>query len=100
MKLRLILNFVESRLIQPTAMQINHHLHAHSDDSDSADAADPIVCRCLQVTESTVKDAIATWNLETVKEVCRYTEAGGGCTACHAMIRRHLCATAKRAAIR
>lgn len=81
-------------------MQINHYSHSHAENSDPADVTDPIVCRCLQITESAIKDAISTRNLETVKQVCGYTQAGGGCTACHAMIRQHLGATTNRATAR
>ncbi len=58
----------------------------HSD----ADSADTIVCHCLQVSESTLNDAIAVCGLSTVREVCRETGAGGGCTACHARLREML----------
>lgn len=74
-------------------MQIPDHMEPEPE------SVDPILCHCLQVTESAVANAIATWNLRSVKEVCRYTEAGGGCTACHARIRRHLCETSKRASV-
>lgn len=45
-----------------------------------------LVCRCLRVMESEVVEAIATFGLRTVDDVCRHTGAGDGCTAC----RRHL----------
>jgi len=69
-------------------MQILSRTHT---DTDSADT---IVCHCLQVSESTLNDAIAVCGLATVREVCRETGAGGGCTACHARLRemlRHAC---------
>lgn len=56
----------------------------------SADCSETIVCRCLQVSESTIQDAIAIGGLTSVKQVCRETGAGGGCTACHARIREML----------
>jgi bacterioferritin-associated ferredoxin len=55
-----------------------------------ADCSETIVCHCLQVSESTLADAIAICGASTVKEVCRETGAGGGCTACHARLRELL----------
>jgi NifU-like protein len=53
----------------------------------SADCSETIVCRCLGISESTVADAVAVCGLATVKDVCRETGAGSGCTACHARLR-------------
>ena len=50
----------------------------------------PIVCRCLGVTEADVIEAIACANLETLDQVRRCTGAGDGCTGCHRMIRQYL----------
>ncbi|MSR60487.1 MAG: (2Fe-2S)-binding protein [Planctomycetaceae bacterium] len=55
-----------------------------------ADCSETIVCHCLQVSESTLADAIAVCGLASVREVCRETGAGGGCTACHARLREML----------
>lgn len=44
---------------------------------------DRVVCRCLQVTEETVINAIVGLGLRTVKEVRQATEAGDGCCCCH-----------------
>ncbi|MBI5202602.1 MAG: (2Fe-2S)-binding protein [Elusimicrobia bacterium] len=49
-----------------------------------------VVCECLQVTEDDVIEAIRTRELRTVEDVTRYTEAGGGCTACHPSIKQYL----------
>ncbi|OAI41199.1 hypothetical protein AYO40_03575 [Planctomycetaceae bacterium SCGC AG-212-D15] len=49
-----------------------------------------IVCRCLQVTEETVIQAISRLALTTVSEVRDYTGAGGGCNCCHTRIRNYL----------
>lgn len=57
---------------------------------NSSDCSETIVCRCLQISESTVADAIAISGLTSVKEICRETGAGGGCTACHARLRSML----------
>jgi len=58
-----------------------------NNDLQSGIAADPIVCHCLAISESQVVDAVSFCGLETVKEICRQTGAGGGCTACHARLR-------------
>jgi NAD(P)H-nitrite reductase large subunit len=57
--------------------------HTHS----AADCSETIVCHCLEISESTVADAIAICGLTSVKEVCRETGAGAGCTACHGRLR-------------
>lgn len=63
------------------AMQILAQTHSPTD------CAESIVCRCLEISESTVADAIAVCGLSTVREICRETGAGGGCTACHARLK-------------
>lgn len=59
--------------------------HASYDES-----GDKIVCSCFQVTESAVIQAVATWNLTSVKELCRFTNAGAGCTACRLRLKKYL----------
>jgi NAD(P)H-nitrite reductase large subunit len=49
-----------------------------------------IVCRCLQVTESVLVEALTTLNLRTVRDVRRHTGAGDGCTACHRRLKQYL----------
>jgi len=56
----------------------------------SADCSETIVCHCLGISESTVADTVAVCGLATIKEVCRETGAGSGCTACHARLRELL----------
>jgi len=65
-------------------MQILSHTHSTSDCSET------IVCRCLEVSENTVADAIAICGLTSVREICRETGAGSGCTACHARLKELL----------
>jgi|GEM_PF-2542588 len=48
---------------------------------------DRVVCHCFKVTEETVVAAIRRHGLVTVREVRQMTEAGDGCTCCHAEIR-------------
>ncbi|HEY2251042.1 MAG TPA: (2Fe-2S)-binding protein [Planctomycetaceae bacterium] len=52
-----------------------------------ADCSETIVCHCLEISESTVADAIAVCGLSTVREICRETGAGSGCTACHSRLK-------------
>jgi len=53
-------------------------------------ASDPIVCRCLQVTEAALVEALETQPISTLQEVIHCTGAGDGCTACHRVIREYL----------
>jgi bacterioferritin-associated ferredoxin len=39
------------------------------------------------VTESEVAEAVTSHGLRSVKDICRHTGAGDGCTACHAHLR-------------
>jgi NAD(P)H-nitrite reductase large subunit len=52
--------------------------------------AERVVCRCLQVTESALVEALTTLQLRTLKDVRRHTGAGDGCTACHKRLCRYL----------
>jgi nitrite reductase (NADH) large subunit len=45
--------------------------------------AEPVLCRCLRVTEEEVIRSIRTLGLRTLKEVRDCTGAGGGCMCCH-----------------
>ena len=54
------------------------------------DCSGRIVCHCLQVTESTLVDALTTLEIRTVKDLRRHTGAGDGCTACHSRLREYL----------
>lgn len=49
-----------------------------------------IVCECLGVTEADLIQAIRKHELESVKDIAHYTEAGKGCTACHSTLREYL----------
>ena len=49
-----------------------------------------MVCHCLQVTEDVLLRALDTMNLVSVKDICRHTGAGDGCTACHRRLRKYL----------
>ncbi|MFO0965282.1 MAG: (2Fe-2S)-binding protein [Gemmataceae bacterium] len=49
-----------------------------------SDCPERVVCRCFNVTESQLRDAIARHDLRTIREIKRRTGAGDGCTCCHA----------------
>ena len=51
-------------------------------------AAGDIVCKCFEVTEQQIRDAVADNNLTTVEQVTNYTKAGGACTECVPEIQR------------
>lgn len=51
---------------------------------------DPVVCHCLQVTESTIHEAVASGAVRSLCDLRRHTGAGGGCSACHLRLRRYL----------
>lgn len=48
--------------------------------------SDPVLCHCLRVRVSHVREAIAVNGCQTLKEIMDQTSAGGGCTACHRRI--------------
>lgn len=49
-----------------------------------------IVCRCLQITEAELVEALHTLELRTLKDVRRAIGAGEGCTCCHAALKEYL----------
>lgn len=49
-----------------------------------------LVCRCLQVTEDALRQAVTTLGLKTLQEVRAATGAGDGCTCCHRKLRHYL----------
>jgi bacterioferritin-associated ferredoxin len=49
-----------------------------------------LICRCLQVTEETLLDALSRTEIRTVKELRVHTGAGDGCTACHRLLQKYL----------
>ena len=63
-----------------------------SDCSSSENQACPgrLVCRCLQITEKFVIEAVNMLELRTVEDIKQFTSAGGGCTACHCELRKIL----------
>jgi len=47
---------------------------------------DEVICQCYQVTESTIRNAIAEGKLKDIDSVTTACEAGGGCHSCHILI--------------
>jgi len=47
---------------------------------------DEIICQCLQVSEKTIRSCIKAGDLNSVEEVTKACEAGGGCHSCHILI--------------
>ena len=47
---------------------------------------DEVICQCYQVTESTIRNAIAKSDLKDIDSVTMVCEAGGGCHSCHILI--------------
>ena len=81
--------------IQQTEPTAGSKCESHSCDACGGSAnydesGDKIVCACFQVTESAVITAVATWNLSSVKDLCRFTNAGAGCTACRLRLKKYL----------
>ena len=57
---------------------------------ERADCSTRVICHCLQVTEETVVDALASLGVTTLRELRQHTGAGDGCTACHHVLRQYL----------
>ena len=45
-----------------------------------------VICKCFQVTESTIRSHIAKNDVSQVEDVTSACEAGGNCGACHILI--------------
>ncbi|MBT5549712.1 MAG: hypothetical protein HOJ79_04450 [Nitrospina sp.] len=45
-----------------------------------------VICQCYQVTESTIRKAIADKDLKEIDSVTDACKAGGGCHSCHILI--------------
>ena len=52
--------------------------------------ADDLICKCMQVKESIIRESIAHDKLETIAQVTASCEAGGGCHSCHILIQLFL----------
>jgi NifU-like protein len=49
-----------------------------------------LICTCFFVSERTIENEIANGGLQTVAEVTRVCNAGGGCGSCHPLIQEIL----------
>ncbi|MEZ6064292.1 MAG: (2Fe-2S)-binding protein [Planctomycetaceae bacterium] len=61
------------------------------------ETVDPLVCRCLQVRQSTVSDCVQLYGAESLQDVRSQCGAGGGCNSCHRKIRDFIAAHRARA---
>lgn len=51
---------------------------------------DRVVCRCLNVTESQIIQAVAMHDVNTLRELRHLTGAGDGCTCCHGQLQDYI----------
>jgi bacterioferritin-associated ferredoxin len=56
--------------------------------SQSSVQVDPVLCHCLQVTESQVRDCVTLLGANTIHEIRGHCGAGGGCMACRRRIQQ------------
>jgi bacterioferritin-associated ferredoxin len=76
---------------QPAFMVVFYERHFAEDfDNCPATCGDQMVCHCLQVTESSLQEAMQRCPLESLRDIANETGAGTGCTACHRRLRRFL----------
>lgn len=54
--------------------------------SSRTSQADPVICHCLQITQSAVIDCVNLFGANTVRDVKETCGAGGGCMACRRRI--------------
>jgi bacterioferritin-associated ferredoxin len=47
-----------------------------------SDCPNRLLCHCLRLTASAIRDALTNQQPKTVQEVIQHTGAGSGCTAC------------------
>lgn len=70
--------------------QVDHRACPDPCAGPCAGCPDRIVCRCLNVTEEAIADAIVSLGLRSLNDVRLVTGAGDGCTCCHQSIRELL----------
>ncbi len=52
--------------------------------------ADPVICHCFQVAESTIDKCVTLMGATNVREVREACGAGGGCMGCRRRIQCHI----------
>jgi bacterioferritin-associated ferredoxin len=57
---------------------------------ESAGCRQRLVCRCLQITEEEIFEALSTGEVNDVRDIRRQTGAGDGCTACHRLLQQYV----------
>jgi len=65
------------------ALEDAYARYRHLDTSSDEAHGDRVVCRCYGVSLARVSRAIRDHALNSVAEVTRHTQAGGGCGSCH-----------------
>lgn len=51
---------------------------------------DRLVCRCLNVTEAELIQAITAHEIRTLRDLKHQTGAGDGCTCCHSRLQEYI----------
>jgi bacterioferritin-associated ferredoxin len=64
--------------------------HGRNTDTCSTECRLRYVCHCLQVTDAVLREAFASRDIRTLKDLRRHTGAGDGCMACHARLTGYL----------
>ena len=52
------------------------------------DCTDRLVCNCLRVTETALREVLVSLPVRNLKELRQLTGAGDGCTCCHDRLRQ------------
>lgn len=63
-------------------------MEVYSSRSACRGCASKVVCHCMNVTEDTILEALAMFDIDTVQDLRHYTGAGDGCTCCHRQLRQ------------
>ncbi|MCG2725085.1 MAG: Fe-S cluster assembly protein NifU [Elusimicrobia bacterium] len=57
-------------------------------ENPAGNSAEKIICKCFNVSELKILNAIKSNNLKTVEDITNYTKAGGGCGKCKGEIEK------------
>ena len=61
--------------------------------AEACASGEQVVCHCLRVRACDVREAIAKGQADSLRAVMQETQAGSGCSCCHAVIRQLLAET-------
>lgn len=53
-------------------------------------AASPVICHCLHVTEHDVLEAVERCEARCIRDLTRETGAGDGCMSCHRALKDYV----------